>query len=175
LSALAEKHVLEVLFTVAHRDDAAQDCAPRRDGLPSGTIAAVECRLYDPAVARVGIYPFASPARALTMDRLAGSLTKLAAYVARRDPAAAAIDDGRVFVGSAVPHDETSSKSSVVIYAPWTESWGEGGVMVGMSITRLLPLTDGRLLVVGDGFELSDLMLIATPGGLRAAVGRTTS
>ena len=51
---------LERTIRAGIREDAAQGCLPRRHDLPAGTIAAVECRPRDPAVARVGFYLFGS-------------------------------------------------------------------------------------------------------------------
>jgi len=52
---------LERTIRAGIREDAAQGCAPRRHDLPLGTVAAVECRPGDLAVARVGFYLFGSP------------------------------------------------------------------------------------------------------------------
>lgn len=55
---------LERTIRAGIREDAAEGCVPRRHELPPGTIAAVECRPGDAAVARVGFYLFASPDQA---------------------------------------------------------------------------------------------------------------
>jgi galactose oxidase-like protein/Kelch motif protein len=84
---------------------------------------------------------------------------------ARGQPAAAAIGDGRIFVGSPTGHrDETTIVSKVVVYAPWTKGWSDDGSM-DMGVEQLVLLTDGRLLATGSVFEISDWMFVATPGG----------
>lgn len=84
---------------------------------------------------------------------------------ARGGPAAATIADGRIFVGSLLRYtSETTMTSDVEVFAPWIDGWAEGGRM-DVALERLLPLSDGRLLAIGSGFEMSDLMLVATPGG----------
>ena len=60
---------LERTIRAGIREDAARGCAPRRHNLPPGTIAAVECRPRDPAVARVGFYLFGSPDEAFAHYR----------------------------------------------------------------------------------------------------------
>jgi Kelch motif protein len=84
--------------------------------------------------------------------------------VARIDPAAAAIGDGRIVAASETKSGETSMASTAEVYAPWTGRWDEAGT-IPFAIEHLLMLTDGRLLGVGAAFEVSDVMFVATPGG----------
>jgi hypothetical protein len=56
---------LERTIRAGIREDAAKSCVPRRHDLPSGTIAAVECRPSADGVARVGFYLFGSPDEAI--------------------------------------------------------------------------------------------------------------
>lgn len=59
----------------ALRLDAAVNCVPRRADLPEGSPRGIECRPDDPAVARVGIYWFASP-----NDAAHAYMTRMASY-----------------------------------------------------------------------------------------------
>jgi hypothetical protein len=83
--------------------------------------------------------------------------------IARGQPLAATLEDGRVFVTSVVGSDETSSRMTSEIYDPATQKWSGAAALDGPYLDELLPLTDGRILGIGSGFEISQWLEIYDP------------
>jgi N-acetylneuraminic acid mutarotase len=68
-----------------------------------------------------------------------------------------------VFVTSVVGSDETSSRMTSEIYDPATHQWSAAAPLDGPYLDELLPLTDGRVLGIGSGFEISLLLEVYDP------------
>ena len=83
--------------------------------------------------------------------------------VARGQPLAATMADGRVLVTSVVAVEETSSVMTAEIYDPGGGSWSGAATLDGPYLDTLVPLTDGRVLGVGNAFEISLWLEIYDP------------
>lgn len=84
--------------------------------------------------------------------------------VARGEPLAATLSDGRIFVMSRTAYEsETSTRTSIEIYDPRAGRWTALPNHDGPSFSDLLPLTDGRLLAIGSAFEISIWLEIFDP------------
>jgi len=81
------------------------------------------------------------------------------------DPAAAALDDGRIIVG-APGSEETDSFTVVSMYAPSGNIWADGPTIERLGAREFIPLSDGRLIASGTGFELENLLAVADLGGI---------
>jgi hypothetical protein len=73
--------------------------------------------------------------------------------LARGQVAAAPLGDGRVLVASVVAQEETSQLVTTEIYDPSTRFWESGGEPLHVYMGSMMPLTDGRVLLIGYAFE----------------------
>jgi hypothetical protein len=83
--------------------------------------------------------------------------------VARGQPLAATLEDGRVLVASEAAVDETSSITTTEIYDPSVGTWSRAATLNGPHLLGLLPLADGRVLGFGTEFEVSVWLEIFDP------------
>ena len=83
--------------------------------------------------------------------------------IARGDPAAATLADGRVLIGSVTIMGETSSTTTTEILDADAKAWGAAAPIQGLSASTFTALSDGRLMAVADGFELDSAILLFDP------------
>lgn len=89
--------------------------------------------------------------------------------VARDDPAAALLGDGRVIVGSETVVGETSSTTTTELLDAAAKAWSDGRPIEGWAMHTFIPLSDGRVMGIGSGFEIDLAILLFDP-----ATGRWT-
>jgi len=83
--------------------------------------------------------------------------------VARGQPMAATLVDGRVLVASLVAVDETSGTTTTEIYDPSVGTWSRAATLEGPYLNGLLPLADGRVLGFGSAFEVTVWLEVYDP------------
>jgi hypothetical protein len=88
--------------------------------------------------------------------------------VARDDPAAATLTDGEVVVTSATLFGETDTTSTAEMLEPGADAWANLRPIQGLAIRTLIPLADGRVMGIGDGFETDLAIVLFDPAGDRS-------
>ena len=88
--------------------------------------------------------------------------------VARDDPAAATLTEGEVVVTSATFFGETDTTSTAEMLEPGADAWANLRPIQGLAIRTLIPLADGRVMGIGDGFESDLAIVLFDPAGDRS-------
>lgn len=88
--------------------------------------------------------------------------------VARDDPAAATLTEGEVVVTSATIFGETDTTSTAEMLEPGADAWANLRPIQGLAIRTLIPLADGRVMGIGDGFESDLAIVLFDPAGDRS-------
>jgi hypothetical protein len=83
--------------------------------------------------------------------------------VARGDPAAALLADGRVIVGSETVVGETSSTTTTELLDATRTAWSNGRPIEGYAIHTFVPLSDGRVMGIGSSFEIELALVLFDP------------
>jgi hypothetical protein len=87
--------------------------------------------------------------------------------LARHDPAAAVLGDGRVVIGSVTRVDETNMTTTTEVLDAAVTGWSNGDLIDGWSMHTFTALTDGRVIAVGDGFEIDQALFLLDPSTSR--------
>jgi hypothetical protein len=82
--------------------------------------------------------------------------------LARADPVAATLADGRVLTGSTTIILETSSTTTTEILDAAATAWAKASPVEGLSVYSFTALTEG-LLAVGDAFEIESMIVLFDP------------
>jgi hypothetical protein len=82
--------------------------------------------------------------------------------VARADPSAATLADGRVLAGSTTIMLETSSTTTTEMLDAAATAWSNAAPIEGLSVYSFTALTEG-VLAVGDGFETESQVMLFDP------------
>jgi hypothetical protein len=82
--------------------------------------------------------------------------------LARADPVAATLADGRVLTGSTTIILETSSTTTTEILDAAATAWAKAAPVEGLSVYSFTALTEG-LLAVGDAFEIESMIELFDP------------
>jgi Kelch motif protein len=88
--------------------------------------------------------------------------------VARDDPAAATLAEGEVIVTSPTFFGETDTTTTAEMLEPGADAWANLRPIEGLAIQTLIPLSDGRVMGIGDGFELDLAIVLFDPAGDRS-------